>query len=139
ARYMLGMAPTDYAQRGEAISNTPQPAVNMKQVTKSVWDNCATWSYLTGCRGGYVERVEWQSDSSYDSPINMANQCESNHIIVMTDGAPTQDSDYNSVNNITGGSCSTTVGFEGSDHEKDRKSTRLNSSHVKISYAVFCL
>src|SRR5690606_39152805 len=25
------------------------------------------------------------------------------------------------------------------DEEKDRKSTRLNSSHVKISYAVFCL
>src|SRR5690606_41717814 len=23
-------------------------------------------------------------------------------------------------------------------HEEDRKSTRLNSSHVKISYAVFC-
>src|SRR5690606_40123940 len=25
------------------------------------------------------------------------------------------------------------------EHEADRKSTRLNSSHVKISYAVFCL
>src|SRR5215475_15790086 len=25
------------------------------------------------------------------------------------------------------------------DFEADRKSTRLNSSHVKISYAVFCL
>src|SRR5690554_7322076 len=24
-------------------------------------------------------------------------------------------------------------------HNKDRKSTRLNSSHVRISYAVFCL
>src|SRR5690606_40928597 len=24
-------------------------------------------------------------------------------------------------------------------HRQDRKSTRLNSSHVKISYAVFCL
>src|SRR5690606_40160825 len=24
-------------------------------------------------------------------------------------------------------------------HDADRKSTRLNSSHVKISYAVFCL
>src|SRR5690554_7160075 len=24
-------------------------------------------------------------------------------------------------------------------YEKDRKSTRLNSSHVRISYAVFCL
>src|SRR5690606_38475753 len=25
------------------------------------------------------------------------------------------------------------------DQQRDRKSTRLNSSHVKISYAVFCL
>src|SRR5690606_40452096 len=25
------------------------------------------------------------------------------------------------------------------NHQADRKSTRLNSSHVKISYAVFCL
>src|SRR5690606_41687809 len=25
------------------------------------------------------------------------------------------------------------------EHARDRKSTRLNSSHVKISYAVFCL
>src|SRR3712207_8905509 len=25
------------------------------------------------------------------------------------------------------------------DHAKDRKSTRLNSSHANISYAVFCL
>src|SRR3712207_8752870 len=25
------------------------------------------------------------------------------------------------------------------DHEVDRKSTRLNSSHANISYAVFCL
>src|SRR5207302_8308138 len=27
----------------------------------------------------------------------------------------------------------------GRGHRQDRKSTRLNSSHVKISYAVFCL
>src|SRR5690606_39940883 len=27
----------------------------------------------------------------------------------------------------------------GDDRQGDRKSTRLNSSHVKISYAVFCL
>src|SRR3712207_7792398 len=25
------------------------------------------------------------------------------------------------------------------EHQKDRKSTRLNSSHANISYAVFCL
>src|SRR5690606_41938992 len=29
--------------------------------------------------------------------------------------------------------------FYSDDHRRDRKSTRLNSSHVKISYAVFCL
>src|SRR5207249_12149595 len=28
---------------------------------------------------------------------------------------------------------------ENVDHQQDRKSTRLNSSHVSISYAVFCL
>src|SRR5690606_42056632 len=29
--------------------------------------------------------------------------------------------------------------FASAGHSQDRKSTRLNSSHVKISYAVFCL
>src|SRR6266403_4634954 len=29
--------------------------------------------------------------------------------------------------------------FRTRTHERDRKSTRLNSSHVEISYAVFCL
>src|SRR5690625_6212089 len=29
--------------------------------------------------------------------------------------------------------------LENSDRHQDRKSTRLNSSHVAISYAVFCL
>src|SRR5690606_40119588 len=29
--------------------------------------------------------------------------------------------------------------WNGKTDEQDRKSTRLNSSHVKISYAVFCL
>src|SRR5690606_14473824 len=32
-----------------------------------------------------------------------------------------------------------TVVTTGRDAGRDRKSTRLNSSHVKISYAVFCL
>src|SRR3712207_7581704 len=30
-------------------------------------------------------------------------------------------------------------GSEVPDHRQDRKSTRLNSSHANISYAVFCL
>src|SRR5436309_4595802 len=38
--------------------------------------------------------------------------------------------------------CGTTIGtgaHEGAGADRDRKSTRLNSSHVKNSYAVFCL
>src|SRR2546422_8330333 len=31
------------------------------------------------------------------------------------------------------------LGFQGDDERRDRKSTRLNSSHGYISYAVFCL
>src|SRR5438477_9469672 len=31
------------------------------------------------------------------------------------------------------------VGGVGEDRHEDRKSTRLNSSHMSISYAVFCL
>src|SRR5690606_2297522 len=31
------------------------------------------------------------------------------------------------------------IAGRGITHQEDRKSTRLNSSHVKISYAVFCL
>src|SRR5207249_12309398 len=41
------------------------------------------------------------------------------------------------------GGCARAAGDDqggGADHERaDRKSTRLNSSHVSISYAVFCL
>src|SRR5690625_5707943 len=35
--------------------------------------------------------------------------------------------------------CTCFHGPGGSDSPRDRKSTRLNSSHVAISYAVFCL
>src|SRR5690606_39293096 len=35
--------------------------------------------------------------------------------------------------------CAATGSRKGGEVDLDRKSTRLNSSHVKISYAVFCL
>src|SRR5690606_42119907 len=37
------------------------------------------------------------------------------------------------------GGKSANIVFPDANWDKDRKSTRLNSSHVKISYAVFCL
>src|SRR5690554_7229985 len=38
-----------------------------------------------------------------------------------------------------GSDCPKARGKEACCKEEDRKSTRLNSSHVRISYAVFCL
>src|SRR5690625_7047919 len=35
--------------------------------------------------------------------------------------------------------CAAWTDVDGAEREKDRKSTRLNSSHVAISYAVFCM
>src|SRR3712207_7878672 len=40
---------------------------------------------------------------------------------------------------VTGVLLSTAAGEERLDADLDRKSTRLNSSHANISYAVFCL
>src|SRR2546430_9691688 len=37
------------------------------------------------------------------------------------------------------GAIITTVGYDVGANRRDRKSTRLNSSHSQISYAVFCL
>jgi len=52
-------------------------------------------SDVTSCQmvktGDCAEYVQITSGSSYDSPIVQANQCESNHIILFTDGAPSGD------------------------------------------------
>src|SRR3989442_2660930 len=43
---------------------------------------------------------------------------------------------------LEGGTWSNYIKFFNTEHvppSRDRKSTRLNSSHVRISYAVFCL
>ncbi|ROZ81268.1 hypothetical protein EF096_14155 [Pseudomonas neustonica] len=42
--------------------------------------------------GSCAEYAQITSGSSYDSPVVQANQCESNHIIMFTDGAPSGDS-----------------------------------------------
>lgn len=91
ARYMMGKAPTGYAKWGDASGNNPSPSINL---------SCSydRWGRPTSCT----------SASYYDSPMDMDNQCESNHIVVMTDGQPTQDFDYESVRDITQSYCNDT-------------------------------
>src|SRR3712207_7132522 len=61
-------------------------------------------------------------------PLNNPNQLQ--HVSGMVERLP----DHAAV--LTGGR---QVGERGYFYEPDRKSTRLNSSHANISYAVFCL
>lgn len=77
-RYMLGEKPTSsYAEKGQATSTNPERSVHITRV----------------CKDGTCHN---QFSSNYDSPVNMKNQCETNHIIVMTDGEPTSDVDSTS-------------------------------------------
>src|SRR3712207_7236884 len=49
-------------------------------------------------------------------------------------GSPDRRAELERVSRGAGG-----VAGEGAERQPDRKSTRLNSSHANISYAVFCL
>lgn len=101
ARYMLGESPnSDYTLTGTAIQDSPSIAVNASYQCISYRNNgnCRTWGYV--------------SSNNYESPINSANQCESNHIIVMTDGAPVSDADRTSrdyVKDQVGFTCATST------------------------------
>src|SRR3712207_6877277 len=58
-----------------------------------------------------------------------------------SDGVTWRDPDFTAayvLNHILGGGAFTSRLFQ-EVRERDRKSTRLNSSHANISYAVFCL
>src|SRR5690554_6999154 len=65
-----------------------------------------------------------QYDGVYESIVKQAKENDIDLIVMGTHGSSGYVNDF----------------FIGSNTDKiDRKSTRLNSSHVRISYAVFCL
>src|SRR5204863_8500600 len=67
-----------------------------------------------------------RSARTYGNPISI-------HFAVVLTGVPTLPTgDLTRPRQVTCGECRYA-------REEDRKSTRLNSSHVEISYAVFCL
>lgn len=53
--------------------------------------------------------LEIVGGSKYVSPMNMANQCETNHIILFTDGVPSPN-DQPAVSDVASSSCSTGTG-----------------------------
>src|SRR3989442_6513907 len=67
------------------------------------------------------------------SEITMASSCFRSLRNDPTFDSPLNIPDFTRLNDLVGQGESIAAG------ETDRKSTRLNSSHVRISYAVFCL
>src|SRR2546427_11386848 len=69
--------------------------------------------------GGQYSRVRWDDDAAYAERVGeRASEQRS--------GTPERHQRHS-------------PGVEAARHAQDRKSTRLNSSHSQISYAVFCL
>src|SRR5438874_7412327 len=54
-------------------------------------------------------------------------------------GSETSDPSSDRIRSAGRSGCSAAITSNQSSAQLDRKSTRLNSSHVEISYAVFCL
>src|SRR5690606_39740608 len=94
--------------------------------------------------GDMVEQCEQHAYSvlGYRIPIAFGcvvngdvTRCQIVHInLIQTRSCPSYKSELSSFFQQ-----GTVHGSLGSNNQSDRKSTRLNSSHVKISYAVFCL
>src|SRR5690554_7194166 len=66
---------------------------------------------------------EWHTEAPLWQAVNQAEQMQTNTMVAEAESALVS------------------LGYKPQDAAKmlDRKSTRLNSSHVRISYAVFCL
>src|SRR2546430_4565543 len=72
----------------------------------------------------YVEDNPTLTDAEYDQLMGELQRIEEEHPELQTPDSPTQRVGAGPVQDVLA---------------RDRKSTRLNSSHSQISYAVFCL
>lgn len=110
ARYMMGLAPLYGTSTNGAVNS------------------------VALCEGGSCSTEHIISGSQYVSPMNMNNQCETNHIILFTDGAPS-DNDRPSVTDVVNNSCSApTSGWNGQAGTpsytcQSRIATYLNSTN----------
>lgn len=131
ARYMMGLSPV----YGTASNGAQDSAcLESKQVCQNAFDGWGSWYNVNSCTPvtDLVDcRTRWNgqrqrrdatfenvctdqcisslpiiSGGRYVSPMNMNNQCESNHVILFTDGAPSNN-DQPSVTDVASSNCST--------------------------------
>ncbi len=134
-RYMMGLSPVYGDYSGSSRDADPQVCLQ-QQVDETCEDvPVYEWERVNYCntnrndcaryRGQYYQYTQTGTEKqcstqttcleeapivdgngNYVSPMNMQNQCESNHVIVMTDGAPSSGSDNLGWNCSDGGSIS---------------------------------
>src|SRR3712207_6907191 len=93
---------------------------------------------------GSVEIIRWAKSKGW----NVTAEVTPHHLLLTDELAATYDPLYKvnpplrtaaDVEAVRAGLADGTIDVVATDHAPDRKSTRLNSSHANISYAVFCL
>src|SRR5690606_39665967 len=111
--FTVGLINAVHALRGKYISkeDLASQAIHVEQ--KVIRENVGSQDQISAAFGG-LNRIEFRQDGSFDVapivlPISRLAELQG-HLMLCFTGL-----------------------------SRDRKSTRLNSSHVKISYAVFCL
>src|SRR5690625_2577421 len=97
---------------------------------------CFPTRLLTGWESFQIVPSEWGVDYRYSPHANFVARASSRLSEHRNTGTSTCHVDHCAVRHRFHCSCLSVWFFHGLG---DRKSTRLNSSHVAISYAVFCL
>src|SRR2546427_3448941 len=99
---------------------------------------CHRWHSCPSDTGGYT-----CGDTGYCSQCPDNNYCKAGQPISSSSSSGSSSSGSSSSGSSSSGSSSSGSSSSGSVSSSttnpDRKSTRLNSSHSQISYAVFCL
>src|SRR5690606_40956065 len=98
-------------------------------------------------KSSYIQEISFFDGFSLETPKDSLNNISNARMLVMCDDNTTTDH-ISPVSRIrpdsAPGQYLMSIGVDANDltslgARRDRKSTSLNSSHVKISYAVFCL
>src|SRR5699024_4229049 len=143
--FCLVPLPSLSSQRNLRLSTTERPvlpghspvSLPSAQSLQACGDACiADWHEPPGAFPRQLRFVE-ELDGSRAVGADLGDQCE---LTLRRDAEPPRDglTDVSVVREKAREVCTGECGFHGRVARRDRKSTRLNSSHVSISYAGFC-
>src|SRR3989475_2037080 len=121
---------TDLGLSFDGLATRPAPALRVRPVRIGLWDRYGG-SIPSGWTRWLLERFEFPFEVVYPPTLDAGKLADRYDVLVFPDGAIPQN-DRDQPDDFFGPP-------PPPETIPDRKSTRLNSSHSQISYAVFCL